>query len=150
MPPDTDSEIPPMGYVEDQIADRRRQLADLDRRRIVLEAELRAFEDVHRHQLEDAAELDHAGSGGNGVEAPRMPGVAAFSRMTPDWQRVVRTLASRQSFRAIDMQEVAAAVGLTASMIGVRSQLTLLTQRGVLRRVAEGEYAVAEEVAAIG
>ena len=63
----TDSEPPMASYVEDQIADRRRQLADIDRRRMVLEAELRTLEDVLRHHLaEQAAGRDT--SNGNGAD----------------------------------------------------------------------------------
>ena len=134
-----------MGYVEDQIADRRRQLADLDRRRVVLEAELRAFEDVFRHQLaEAAAKTDHPN--GNGADDQSQVIMAAFGRMSPEWQNVIRTLRLRQTFRANDMFDVGATQGMILTMPNVRSQLTLLTQRGILRRLAAGEYAVAEEV----
>jgi hypothetical protein len=143
----SDPESWPMGYLDEQITERKRALGDLDRRRIVLEAELRILEDVRAHQAEEAA-ADHGGA--NGFESPQMPAVAAFNRMTPEWQSVIRTLAPRQSFRANDMLEVGTERGmLTLTMLNVRSQLTLLTQRGILRRISEGEYAVAEEIAAM-
>ena len=137
-------------YIETQIAERRKALADLDRRRTVLEAELRAYEDVLTHELaQQTAQHERVNGADRADGADDDEGQtirAAFDRLSGDWQKVVRTLILRQTFRANEMYDVGMKQGMAVTMPNVRSQLTLLTARGILRRVAAGEYAVADEL----
>ncbi len=132
-------------YLENQITERRKALADLDRRRVVLEAELRAYEDAFRHerpapQAPTAAANKQTALDLNTPE--NVERIAAFNRLSVDWRNVLQTLSSRQVFRSSHMLEAAQEQGMQTSLPNVRSQLTLLTQRGILRRVDTGEYSV--------
>jgi hypothetical protein len=132
-------------YLESQVADRRKALIELDRRRIVLEAELRAYEDALRHEFSAVSPGPNGKHEQAAVELSQPEAVeriAAFDRLTDGWRKVLSTLSSREVFRSHDMHRVAHEQGMNTSMPNVRSQLTLLTQRGILRRVGPGEYTV--------
>lgn len=133
-------------YLESQVADRRKALADIDRRRIVLEAELRAYEDALRHEKgRTNGPHPNGGSPQPSLDLNTPENVAlvsAFNRLTDGWKAVLKTLSSRETFRSHDMLTTAHEQGMKTSLPNVRSQLTLFTQRGILRRVAEGEYSV--------
>jgi hypothetical protein len=132
-------------YIETQIADRRKQLADINRRRIVLESELRAYEDALRHQPAPNAPVASTNGHAQGLldlTPEQVELTASFNRLSDAWRGVLRTLSTRETFRSRDVFEVAEAAGMETSMPNVRSQLTLLTQRGILRRVSEGDYTV--------
>jgi hypothetical protein len=133
-------------YLESQVAERRKALSELDRRRIVLEAELRAYEDALRHDLAATAAANSNGkTDQSALELNRpedMERIATFNRLSDGWRKILSTLRSRETFRSYDMHKVANEQGMDTSMPNVRSQLTLLTQRGILRRVGPGEYTV--------
>src|SRR5205085_189319 len=107
-------------------------LAELDRRRIVLEAELRAYEDALRHSLPGTPQDNGSGQASMDLNAPEnVARISAFNRLTDPWRNVLRTLGTRETFRSQDVLRTAREQGLHSTMPNVRSQLTLLTQRGL-------------------
>src|ERR1700730_6386902 len=119
-------------YIESQIASRRARLHELDRERLTVEAELRAYEDALRHlPAAETAEAElHTGS----------------FQMTPAWLDTLRTLDVRgPSFKAHDMIAAGASVGFEIKTLNARSQLFQYQKKGIVKRVATGKYTLTQK-----
>src|ERR1700730_16877183 len=124
-------------YIESQIASRRARLHELDRERLTVEAELRAYEDALRH-LPAAETAETAG-----ISDELHTG--SF-QMTPGWLDTLRTLDVRgRSFKAQDMIAAGASVGFEIKSLNARSQLFQYQKKGIVKRVAAGKYTLTQK-----
>ncbi len=127
-------------YIESQIALRRARLLELDRDRLTVEAELRAYEDAMRHL-----------SGTETAETPELspyhaePHAAGF-QMSPGWINTLRAINGRgRSFDAQDMIAAGAEFGFEIKTLNARSQLFQYKKKGIIKRVALGKYALTQK-----
>jgi hypothetical protein len=127
-------------YIESQIALRRARLLELDRDRLTVEAELRAYEDAMRHL-----------SGAETTETPALspyhaePHAGGF-QMSPGWLNTLRAINGRgRSFDARDMIAAGAAFGFEIKTLNARSQLFQYNKKRIIKRVAPGKYAFTQK-----
>lgn len=134
-----------------RLNERRERRRALEREIIVLEAEIRAYEEALRLVSGEAGSGDDGGQeGGSAPEGthdragpvPRKP-----RNLSPHWARIIAVMAERRSSPTsiADIVGIAAANGLTLSKPTVRSQMSLYTARGITKRVGQGCFTVTEE-----
>jgi hypothetical protein len=128
-------------YIESQIALRRARLLELDRDRLTVEAELRAYEDAMRHL-----------SGTETAETPTLspyhtePHAGGGFQMSPGWFNTLRAINGRgRSFSAQDMIAAGAAFGFEIKTLNARSQLFQYNKKRIIKRVAPGKYAFTQK-----
>ena len=128
-------------YIELQIALRRARLLELDRDRLTIEAELRAYEDALQH-------LSAAGTAETSAQAQATHAElhSGSFQMTRGWLDTLRTLDVRgRSFRAQDMIVAGASAGFEIKTLNARSQLFQYQKKGVVKRVATGKYTLTQK-----
>jgi hypothetical protein len=127
-------------YIESQIASRRTRLHELDRERLTVEAELRAYEDALRHlPVAETAETPAVSQAVSELHS------GSF-QMTPAWLNTLRTLDVRgRSFKAHDMIAAGASVGFEIKTLNARSQLFQYQKKGIVKRVAAGKYTLTQK-----
>lgn len=128
-------------YLQSQIEQRRQRLQQIERDRITVAAELRAYEDM-LHQL--GASEDEASSSHEPAGSPEVRATPPTSfKMSTHWVKALRLLeAAGRSFSAGDMVKAAKGVGFDTSAANARSQIAHYQTRGYIRRTAHGRYAL--------
>ncbi|MDI4657894.1 hypothetical protein [Xanthobacter autotrophicus] len=121
-------------YIEQQLAKKRDQIMDLDRQRLALSGEIRAYEEMRLKLLSDEvsrkADDSHARDDAD-----------TTIRLTGNWVRTLKTLQARGGdFTAEDVFDAATAVGYETNLTNIRSQLSTYTDKGYLTRRAVGRY----------
>lgn len=115
-----------------RIQERRDQLEELDRQRLVLTAEIRAYEDA----LEMVPTASSASSGANDARKPR--------RSSANWNAAMAAL-SAEPIRAFDIDEVLAVTkehGFEPTRGNVRSQMAAYVARNWVEREGDGIFKV--------
>lgn len=138
-------------YLTDRISNLRARLGDIERERLTLAGELRAYEDALQHFV--AEEL-----GSSAPQPAQVPGpteqVEPTSKtksstsfeMSPDWLNVMRSLMWQgKPFSAADMMATAEKNGFETKTTNARSQLSFYEKKGYVRRVGRGQYLVTPE-----
>lgn len=129
-------------YVESQIATRRAKLQDLDRQKLTVEAELRAYEEMARH-LDEPASLAKPKLNGAMETPPANSGKSSSipTEMTPAWRKILAGVEGLgRAFDAADILKVSADVGEPTKMDNARSQLYQWDQKSIVQRVRRGKY----------
>lgn len=137
-------------YIETQIADRREALSQLERQKIALQGELRAYEDMRQKLAsERVGSQEQRGSAGakaqSGKPSDDDGGETSPIRLTANWLNTL--LALRNDFREFtgeDVLKAAESVGYETNLINIRSQLSSYTERGLLIRKTLGRYEIAD------
>lgn len=120
-----------------KISQKRKRLTALDHERVVLEAELRAYE--------DALKLIAPGEAGNIADSIGLSNrqrVPRPRRLSDEWSRALAQFVPNHR-EAFDIDAVLAAanvVGLNPTRGNVRSQMAAYVGRGLLERVNEGSF----------
>ena len=161
-------------YIESQIRDRREKLQKLDRDRLTLQAELRAYEDMlghladqgtsmvvtagnlasnksDAHDAKGAALIVGVGNLQAGMAEVQGAGSIRPLNLSPQWTGVLQELSQRDKFTPADCLSVAQSRGINTNDVNVRSQLSIYVSKEILKRLGTGVYAVPEATkAALG
>lgn len=142
-------------YILSQIRHRRHRLDALDRERVVLHAELRAYEDMLAHVGDDTASEPQAEPDPQPVRR-RVPTIQeqdvgkAIAGLSNTWRQMLVALAKQgDKFKSEDAVRIARLQGVEFKPVNIRSQFSIYTGRGILQRLGGGYYRVSNEAAAI-
>jgi hypothetical protein len=131
-------------YIESRISSKRARLQELDREKLAVEAELRAYEDMLNHLESPASQngklvVEAVRSGRSVDRASSIP-----SEMTPSWRKILSALDGMgRSFDAAEIVKVADSVGEPTKMVNARSQLYQWEKKHIIQRVRKGRYKLA-------
>ena len=123
-------------YIKDNIASRTDRLAKLDQERVVLVAEIGAF-----NQMLDAF------NGTTAMAAAKELRTSSSSfTMSKEWVAVFTALDKRgRSFDANDVERIGALTGVQLTIQSIRSQFAHYVKSGHLRKVSRGKYMITQK-----
>lgn len=130
-------------YLTSKAESLRQRLIELDREKLTVTAELRAYDDMlHRLEFEEIEQAQQA------KEKPK--GTPTEFEMSKDWLRVMQELCKRgKSFSAGDMVQVATENGFGTKTTNARSQLAFYRKKKYVRRIERGLYSITSEGKAV-
>lgn len=129
----------PSGPLLARISDRRRRLTELERERLVLEAELRAYEDALALTRGPDVILS------NPPYSTRRSQTRSRS-LSEQWKNILVGMHSLGRPASVeDIVELGRRAGSELSEGNVRSQMALYVERGYVQRPSPGSYVVSEK-----
>jgi len=134
------------GALDAKIAERRARLVELDREKVVAEAELRAYEDAR--SMISGTPLPSTG----GMARKAVIGVAKRVRKSSaTWERIVAECAPKPDviFSIDDVLEAATRRSFSPTRGNVRSQMAAYVGRGLLARAGTGTFRTTSEGASV-
>lgn len=120
-----------------KISERKAELAALDARRIILEAEIRAYEDAYS-LISSGIHISSQGEGQT---------VSSVRLKAGQWTELLKAMALRHP-APFDLDELVSAAGkidFHPSRGNIRSQMAALVNRGTLSRVGQGAFRFTDE-----
>ena len=120
--------------LQQRIDERRNELAALEARRVIITAEIRAYEDALALIGDQSPQSQ-----------PTMQ--RSFRRQSGQWPAILEALAKKHpvKFDLDAVERIAAEVGAEPTRGGIRSKMAALTDQGTLERVGFGEFRFTEK-----
>ena len=127
-------------FLDSQIAAKRAKLQELDRQRLTVEAELRAYEEMLGHIVPPALVVKSKSNGQHTTKANERTSMIPME-MTPGWRKILRGLEELgHAFGARDIVAVGDAVGVPTKIQNARGQIYQWDQKNIIQRVRKGKY----------
>ena len=126
-------------YLQSKILTLTERLREIDREKLLVMAELRAYEDSLHHFISEKETVPEPKT----AAAPKPKGSPSEFEMSKDWLNVMRELCKRgKAFSAGDMVNVGREIGFNTRTTNARSQLAFYAKKKYVRRVQRGMYAI--------
>lgn len=130
-------------FLNSQIAARQDKLREIDRQKLTVESELRAYLDALMH-LGSHEASDEKLNGAACKQGDRVSPIP--TEMTPSWRKILCAVSELgRTFGAADILTIGEQVGEPTKMTNVRSQLYQWEKKHIIARVRKGKYRLAQK-----
>ncbi len=133
-------------YLEHQISELGQRLSELDRERISVQSELRAYKNTLERFLSEQKDAPEQRKPLASAAAADSPASSSAFKMSSSWVNIFHALhESGKSFNAADIMAMAEKMEFDTKTKNIRAQIFVYKKRGFVRKVNRGRYTVTDK-----